>query len=73
MIRFIRSNVIIFMYFVGCYFAVSVFWKLLALLFNEPYTIQMSNTIIAILLGSAIAQLVTTMGYREEIEEDYDV
>ena len=72
MVNFIRSRIIIFMYFIGCYFAVSVFWKLLALLLNEPYTIQMSNTVIAILLGSAIAQLVTTMGYREEVE-DYDV
>jgi hypothetical protein len=60
------------MYFIGCYFAVSVFWKFLAWVLNEPYTIQMSNTIIAILLGSAIAQLVTTIGYGEEIEE-YDV
>ena len=72
MINWIRGRIIVLMYFIGCYFAVSVFWKLLALLFNEPYTIQMSNTVIAILLGSAVAQLVTTMGCREEIE-DYDV
>jgi len=73
MINWIRGRIIVSMYFVGCYFTVNVLWKLLALLLNEPYTIQMSNTIIAILLGSAVAQLVTTMGYGEEIREDYDV
>lgn len=72
MIYWLRSKIIIFMYFVGCYFTVSVIWKAIAWALNEPYTIQMSNTIIAILLSSSLAQLVIHMGYRGEVEE-YDV
>lgn len=71
-LNWLRSKIIIFMYFVGFYFSVSVVWKLIAWVLKEPYTLQMSNYIIAFFLSSALAQLVIRMGYREEVE-DYDV